>query len=102
MRALVGILSVSEAAAQLRVSPVRVRAMLRDGLVDGQKIGDRWFVDQLSLEHRHGAKAPVGRPLEEVNAWAALFLASDALSQATPTLFREPEPVAAITHSLQG
>lgn len=87
-----GILPVSEAAARLQVSPVRIRAMIRGGIVEAEKIGDRWFVDKSSLERRKALKAPVGRPLAPLNAWGVLFLASRDFSQAAPSYFQSISP----------
>jgi excisionase family DNA binding protein len=37
------------AAARLRVTAQTVRDWLRAGRLDGQKVGDRWLVDEASI-----------------------------------------------------
>lgn len=62
-------LSVSDVAEKLAVSPQRVRAMLRDGVLRGELIGGRWLVDASSL---NAAGNPSGRPFSERVAWALI------------------------------
>lgn len=69
---------VRDAAAQLKVTPSRVRAMIQDGQLAAEKLGDRWLVDPTAVERRRLQSPPVGRFLASANAWAALSLASGA------------------------
>jgi hypothetical protein len=69
-------LSVPEAARVLRVDPSRVRALLADGQLDGQKVGGRWLVAGASLRERERSPRGRGRRLRPANAWAVLALAS--------------------------
>ncbi|GAA1138219.1 helix-turn-helix domain-containing protein [Microbacterium aurantiacum] len=59
-------LSVPDVASQLNVSPQRVRAMLRSGILRGEQLGGRWLVDAASLG---AAGKPAGRPFSERVAW---------------------------------
>ena len=77
MRVAAGV-PVRDAAARLRVTPSRVRAMIRANILDAEKVGDRWLVDPSGLDRRSLAKAPAGRALKASNAWAVLLLASGA------------------------
>jgi hypothetical protein len=70
-------LSVPEAAQVLRVDPSRVRALLADGQLDGQKVGGRWLVAGPSLRERERGPHEPGRRLRPANAWAVLALASN-------------------------
>lgn len=67
-------ISVSEAAQRLRVDPSRVRAMIRSGQLEAQKLADIWIIDPASLERREVAKPPRGRPFSARNAWALLLM----------------------------
>lgn len=68
------LLSSAEAAARLSVAPARVRAMIRDGILDARKLGGRWVVDPGSVERRRAAEIGEGRPFEPANAWALIDL----------------------------
>ena len=66
-------LQVAEAAQELDLSVQRIRALLASGVLRGDKVAGRWFVDAESIErwrHRRDAR---GRPLSANNAWAVLF-----------------------------
>lgn len=71
-----GFLSVSDAAADLRVNESRVRAMLQAGRLQGVKLGGRWLVDGRGVERRMRAGASRGRHLRPRNAWGLMSLAS--------------------------
>lgn len=77
-------LSVSAAADQLSVSPQRVRAMLRGGVLRGEQIGGRWLVDASSLR---AAGKPSGRPFSERVAWALM----DLVEGRVPAELSQPE-----------
>lgn len=70
------LLGVGDAATELGVSRRRVRQMLSDGVLAGQRVGRTWVVDRADLElFRHG-RPPVGRPWQPTSAWALLAVAS--------------------------
>lgn len=66
---------VSEAADILDVHPSRIRAMVKAGQLDAEKLAGRWFVNRSSLERRCSVDSPDGRPFSPINAWALLSLA---------------------------
>ncbi|MFF3455445.1 type IV toxin-antitoxin system AbiEi family antitoxin [Streptomyces sp. NPDC002730] len=68
------LLSVHQAAAALDVDDSRVRQLLRDGKLQGERIGGRWLVDGASVRNRKDAGARSGRPLSARNAWGLLVL----------------------------
>lgn len=70
------LLSISEAAKELRVNPSRVRSLVSSGELPGVKIGGRWLLDRGDIARRARSPRPAGRPFEAANAWGALFLAS--------------------------
>lgn len=70
------LLSVSEAARELRLDPSRVRALVSSGELPGVKLGNRWAVDSADVARRQRDPRPAGRPFEPGNAWGVLFLAS--------------------------
>ncbi len=69
------ILGVSEAAVQLEVSPRRVRKMLADGVISGDRVGRAWLIDSNELSHFQRSRPQVGRPWSPSSAWAVLALA---------------------------
>lgn len=58
-------LSTKEAAQQLKVSEQRIRKMLADGLLEGQKLGRSWMVSEESIQKRKQEGAQVGRPKKQ-------------------------------------
>lgn len=69
-------IQVSEAAQELGLSEQRVRALLADGSLEGQKIAGRWFVLPESIKRVRLHRNIRGRHLSPSNAWAFLFAAS--------------------------
>lgn len=65
---------VSEAALSLEVSPQRIRAMLADGRLEGNKLGDVWLVEL--PKQRDSRLRPRRRPMSAVQAWRGLALLS--------------------------
>ena len=55
-------LSVQESAEKLGVSGARVRAMLKDGILEGSKIGRTWAVSESSVAERLQQDVHPGRP----------------------------------------
>lgn len=70
------LLSVSEVAEVLAVSPRRVRQMLADGLLRGDQVGRAWIVDRESARDAQRRQRDVGRPWSSRSAWALLALAN--------------------------
>lgn len=69
------VVSAADAARMLGVSQQRVRALLLEGDLAGQKIAGRWFVDRSAVERRlRDAKIP-GRPYSAAHAWGLIALA---------------------------
>jgi len=69
------ILGVAEAAAELEVSPRRVRQMLVDGVLAGEHVGRAWVIDSRQLQEFENRHAEVGRPWSSEAVWAVLALA---------------------------
>lgn len=68
-------LGVAEAAAELGVSPRRVRQMLADGVLAGERVGRAWVIEPEQLRQVEQRRPEVGRPWSPVSAWAVLALA---------------------------
>src|SRR3989442_15495493 len=64
--------SVVEASRALGLSDRRVRAMVRDGVLAGRRIGARWVIRRADVEQRVRRRGRPGRPMSERNAWAML------------------------------
>lgn len=73
---MVDLISISEAARALDLSPARVRAMASGGQLSASKIAGRWVVERQSVELRKRRGAHQGRRFAPRNAWALLMLAS--------------------------
>jgi excisionase family DNA binding protein len=56
-----GMITVAEAAKRLNRSIEQVRRYLREGKLKGQRIGNQWFVDEESMNHKQ--KSAKHRPL---------------------------------------
>ncbi len=78
------IISVAEAAAQIGVSPRRVRKMLADDLLPGHRVGRGWAIEQRVLEYFRDHRAPAGRPWRASSAWAVLAIADGNESEMLP------------------
>lgn len=78
------VLSVAEAAAELGVSARRVRQMLADGVLDGERIGRAWVVDAEQLRAVKHRRPRVGRPWGAASAWALLALADGGEPELSP------------------
>jgi len=70
------LVSISEAADLLSLSPARVRLMAAKGQLPAVKIGNRWAVERSTVERRRREKVVRGRRFSPRNAWAVLKLAS--------------------------
>jgi hypothetical protein len=69
-------IEVSSAAKDLGVSEQRVRSLLSNDLLEGQKIAGRWFVDPESMERWRSRSSRGGRPFSRENSWGILLAAS--------------------------
>jgi excisionase family DNA binding protein len=69
------LLGVAEAAEELRVSPRRVRQMLADGVLAGERVGRAWVLEREQVRRAAGLRPEVGRPWNPASAWAVLALA---------------------------
>lgn len=69
------ILGVAEAAVELGVSPRRVRQMLVDGALSGERVGRAWVIESEQLRQIEHCRPEVGRPWSPASAWAVLALA---------------------------
>ena len=68
-------MGVTEAAEMLAVSERRVRQMISDGRLHGDRIGRTWVIDRRELLRVKGDRRPAGRPWSPASAWAVLALA---------------------------
>jgi hypothetical protein len=68
-------LGVAAAAAELGVSPRRVRQMLADGVLAGERVGRAWVIESEQLRQLEHRRPEVGRPWSAASAWAVLALA---------------------------
>lgn len=55
-------MEVADAADVLQVTPERVRAMARDGVLDARKLGGQWQVSAESVRRRQANHPGSGRP----------------------------------------
>ena len=67
-------MGVAEAAEQLGVSARRVRQMLADGVLAGERVGRAWIIDREQLHQVSVFRPEVGRPWSPASAWAVLAL----------------------------
>lgn len=68
-------IGVAEAAEELGVSARRVRQMLAEGVLDGERVGRAWILDRDRVRRHAGLRPEVGRPWSPASAWAVLALA---------------------------
>jgi excisionase family DNA binding protein len=66
---------VVEAAEMLGVSDRRVRQMLADGVIAGERVGRAWVIDADQVWSAKAQLPEVGRPWNASSAWAVLALA---------------------------
>lgn len=78
------VLGVSEAAAELGVSPRRVRQMLADGVLAGERVGRAWVIGSEQLHRAERRRPEVGRPWSARSAWAVLLLADGEMPILSP------------------
>lgn len=80
-----GLLDVAAAAAEIGVSPRRVRQMLADGTLTGQRISGVWALDRQSVDMSKRGRRPPHRPWSAASAWAVLALAAGEEPAGTAT-----------------
>ena len=68
-------MGVAEAAVELGVSQRRVRQMLADGVLSGERVGRAWVIESDQLRQIENRRPGVGRPWAPASAWAVLALA---------------------------
>lgn len=68
-------LPASDAARMLGLSLQRVRALVAEGELPGQKVAGRWFVDRSAVERRIRDPKLSGRPYSPAHAWGLIALA---------------------------
>jgi Helix-turn-helix domain len=86
---IIDLIDVQEAARELSVGPARVRELLAQGVLPGEKLSGRWVMRREDVRARRLDPAPPGRPLSAANAWLLLLEASGE---------RPPRPVDAVAH----
>jgi|GEM_PF-367089 len=80
-----GFMGVSEAATELGVSRRRVRQMLANGTIIGQRVGKAWVIERRALEPLRRHRPIVGRPWQPQSAWSLLAIASGRDIDLTPS-----------------
>lgn len=55
-------ISVSEAARELGISPARVRKMISDGVLPAKKVGRAWLLEEKDVARRLLDRPKAGRP----------------------------------------
>ena len=71
------LVSVGDAARHLKRSTEQVRRYLREGRLDGRRIGGQWFIDRAALDTFATAAYVMGR---DGLAWVARHPGYDALA----------------------
>jgi len=72
-------LPAADAARMLGLSLQRVRALVAEGDLPGQKVAGRWFIDRSSVERRLRDPKLSGRPYSSAHAWGIIALAEGEL-----------------------
>jgi hypothetical protein len=70
-----GALPAADAARSLGLSLQRVRVLVAEGELPGQKVAGRWFVDRSAVERRVRDPKLSGRPYSPPHAWGVIALA---------------------------
>ena len=68
-------MGVGDAADRLGLSDRRVRQMLADGVLRGERVGRSWVIEASAIDSLAGGRAGVGRPWRPQSAWALLAVA---------------------------
>ena len=68
------LVTLEQAAKELKVSPRRARAMVQSGLLQAEKLGNRWAVTIEALDHAaNNLTGLAGRPFSESTAWRIIL-----------------------------
>ena len=78
------LIGVSKTASMLGVSRRRVRQMLSQGSLGGQRIGRVWAIESDAVEHAKEYRPRPGRPWTPESAWALLAVAGGRDDGLTP------------------
>ncbi len=69
-------MAVAEAADELGVSDRRIRQMLADGRIPGERAGRSWVLKEQAVREYAKSRSGAGRPWKASSAWDVLALAS--------------------------
>jgi excisionase family DNA binding protein len=72
----VTLLSPTEAAERLGITPRRVYALVRGGRLRAHRIGGRLLIDRYDVDARIAGAPAIGRPFSPRRAWAMILLAA--------------------------
>lgn len=68
-------MAVAEAASELGVSDRRIRQMLADGRIPGERAGRSWVLEEQAVREYAKSRSGAGRPWKPSSAWDVLALA---------------------------
>ena len=84
------LLSVGEAASQLRVSRRRVEDLIARGVLPADRVGNQWVISSGSLRaFAHNQLREAGRPLSQSSAWRLIRILEDGRAVAPVALDRQ-------------
>lgn len=66
--------TVAEASSVLGVKPTRIRQLIKNGVLDAEKIGNTWLIDARSVEARRDANVQAGRPPKHESKDASRYI----------------------------
>lgn len=69
------VMAVAEAADELGVSDRRIRQMLADGRISGERAGRSWVLEEQAVREYAKSRSGAGRPWKPSSAWDVLMLA---------------------------
>lgn len=69
-------MAVAEAANELGVSDRRIRQMLADGRIPGERTGRSWVLEEQAVQEFAKSRSGAGRPWKPSSAWDVLALAN--------------------------
>ncbi|MEN8235678.1 MAG: excisionase family DNA-binding protein [Actinomycetota bacterium] len=70
-----GYMSVQDAADVIGVTDRRIRAMIADGVLGAERVGDRWLLNNSEVDRLHATRRQPGRPYSPPHAWGLLAIA---------------------------
>jgi excisionase family DNA binding protein len=83
------LISVQEAAGELKLSTITVRHHIASGRLPAVKRGGAWWLDAGEVERMRRLPPGSGRPLSDEMAWAVILNASGSLEQAAAMAGRD-------------